>query len=292
MGWRTVVITGQAKLDLRLEYLVVRKTEATSKIHVSELDMLIVESTQVSMTAALLCELVKNKVKVVFCDETHNPISELMPYYGSYDTSEKLRRQVAWSTDTKALVWTEIISEKIRKQAEHIRERKLFESADMLLQYVSEIEIGDVTNREGHAAKVYFNSLYGKDFSRNDESSINAALNYGYGIILACFTREVVACGYITQLGIFHDNMFNQFNLACDLMEPFRILVDRLVYDMKPTKFEHDEKMEVLHILESSVHIDGKMQYLGNAIKIYCRSVFDALNEGDSELIKFYRNEL
>lgn len=292
MGWRTVVITGQAKLDLRLEYLVVRKTEATSKIHVSELDMLIVESTQVSMTAALLCELVKNKVKVVFCDETHNPISELMPYYGSYDTSEKLRRQVAWSTDTKALAWTEIISEKIRKQAEHLRERKLFESADMLLQYVSEIEIGDVTNREGHAAKVYFNSLYGKDFSRNDESSINAALNYGYGIILACFTREVVACGYITQLGIFHDNMFNQFNLACDLMEPFRILVDRLVYDMKPTKFEHDEKMEVLHILESSVHIDGKMQYLGNAIKIYCRSVFDALNEGDSELIKFYRNEL
>ncbi len=109
---------------------------------------------------------------------------------------------------------------------------------------MKEIELGDKTNREGHAAKVYFNALFGMDFSRSKECAINAALNYGYGILLSCFNREVIANGYITQLGLFHNNMFNQFNLASDLMEPFRILVDRIVVKNKPEKFESERKNE------------------------------------------------
>lgn len=89
----------------------------------------------------------------------------------------------------------------------------------------------------GHAAKVYFNALFGMDFTRTEESSINAALNYGYGILLSAFNREIVLNGYITQLGLFHNNMFNQFNLGSDLMEPFRTIVDQKVRDMMPQKF-------------------------------------------------------
>ena len=154
---------------------------------------------------------------------------------------------------------------------------------------MKEIELGDKTNREGHAAKVYFNALFGLDFSRSKECAINAALNYGYGILLSCFNREVIANGYITQLGLFHNNMFNQFNLASDLMEPFRILVDRIVVKNKPEKFEREEKLDYIYMLEDEVLIDGKYQYVSNAIKIYCRSIFDALNENDVSLIKFYR---
>lgn len=121
---------------------------------------------------------------------------------------------------------------------------------------------------------------------------INAALNYGYSIILSAFTREVVMNGYITELGIFHDNMFNQFNLASDLMEPFRVLVDRQVLTMPLEEFEHEEKMQFVNILNQEVQIDGKIQYVNNAIKIYCKSIFDALNEDDSALIRFYRIEL
>ena len=159
----------------------------------------------------------------------------------------------------------------------------------MLDQYIKEIELGDVTNREGHAAKVYFNALFGLDFTRSADNSINAALNYGYGILLSCFNREIIANGYITQLGLFHDNMFNQFNLASDFMEPFRILVDKVVRQMGP---QSDEKIEILRFLNESVVIDGKYNYVSNAIKIYCRSLFDALNEEDISLIKFYRNEV
>lgn len=292
MSWRTVVITGCAKLDYKMDYMVVRKQEGTNRVHLSEIGLLLVESTAVSLTAVLLCELMKRKIKVVFCDEQHNPQSELLPYYGSHDTSAKIKRQMEWKTSVKGLVWTEIVAEKIRKQSRHLEERGYTVQAEMLAQYIRELEFGDSTNREGHAAKVYFNALFGKDFTRTDENSINAALNYGYGIILSCFNREIVANGYITQLGLFHDNMFNQFNLASDFMEPFRILVDRKVFEMLPEKFEHGEKMELVYLLGEQVVIDGKSNYISNAIKIYCRSLFEALNEGDISLIRFYRDEL
>ena len=162
----------------------------------------------------------------------------------------------------------------------------------MLFQYMQEVEFGDVTNREGHAAKVYFNALFGKSFTRTEDNPVNAALNYGYSIILSIFNREIVSLGYITQIGLFHDNMFNQFNLASDLMEPFRPLVDSLVIELKPDKFESDEKYSMLKILNTEVIVADKKEVLTNAIKIYCRSVCDALNDRDVSLIRFYYNEL
>ena len=290
MSWRTVVISKNAKLDYQLGYLVVRNQDVV-KIHINEIAVLIIETTSVSLTAALLCELTKKKVKIIFCDEKRNPSSELIPYYGSHDTSMKVRKQIAWSEDIKTAVWTEIVTEKIRKQAENLEHWNQGES-ELLYEYISQMELGDATNREGHAAKVYFNALFGMDFTRTAENSINAALNYGYSLLLSTCTREITINGYITQLGLFHDNMFNPFNLASDLMEPFRPLVDNLIKQMAPEKFEHDEKMEVVKLLQKEIILAGRKEYLSNAMKLYCRSVFDALNDGDISLIKFYKNEL
>lgn len=175
MSWRTVVISNNAKLDYQIGYLVVRGTE-TTKIHLNEIGTLIIESTAVSMTSYLLSELIKNKIKVIFCDEKRNPVSELIPYYGSHDTSAKIRKQTEWTKEEKALIWTEIVSEKIKQQA-LLLERYNKKEAMMLYGYMEEVEYGDVTNREGHAAKVYFNALFGKSFTRTDETPVNAALN-------------------------------------------------------------------------------------------------------------------
>lgn len=243
------------------------------------------------MTTSLLAELSRRKIKVIFCDEKRNPSAELVSYYGSHDTSNKIRNQIVWKQSTKEAVWTEIVTDKIRKQKEFL-ESLGKEESELLLSYLKEIDWNDMTNREGHAAKVYFNALFGLDFTRTEDNFINAALNYGYSIILSAFTREIVANGYLTQLGIFHDNMFNQFNLASDFMEPFRVLVDREVFLMKLVKFEHEEKMQLVNILNDEVQIDGRIQYVNNAIKIYCKSIFDALNENDSSLIRFYKVEL
>lgn len=290
MSWRVVVITKRAKLDLQLGKMVIRSDD-TVKIVLSEISTLIVESTAVSLTTSLIAELVKRKIKVIFCDEKKNPSCELIGYYGSHDTSNKIRRQIVWKEKTKEAVWTEIVTEKIRKQKELLEIMEKDES-EKLESYLREIIWNDSTNREGQAAKIYFNALFVSDFTRTEDNLINAALNYGYTIILSAFTREIVANGYITQLGIFHDNMFNPFNLASDLMEPFRVLVDKKVISFSLTQFEHEEKMQLVNILNDEVQINGRIQYVNNAIKIYCKSIFDALEEDDSSLIQFYKIEL
>lgn len=290
MSWRIVVISKRAKLDYQLGYMVVRSEEIT-KVHLGEIATVLIESTAVSITTSLMAELIKKKIKVIFCDEKRNPSSELVSYYGSHDTSNKVRCQIKWLPETKEAVWTEIVSEKIRKQKE-LLEYLGKEESGLLDSYIKEIQWNDETNREGHAAKVYFNALFGMGFTRTADSVENAALNYGYSIILSAFTREITANGYITQLGLFHDNMFNQFNLASDLMEPFRVLVDEKAVSMDLSEFGQQEKMEIVNLLNREVKIDGKVQYVNNAVKIYCKSVFDALNENDSSLIRFYSFEL
>lgn len=287
MSWRTVVVSKSAKLDYQMGYMIVRQEE-TTKIFLNEISTVVIETTAVSITGSLMSELIKSKIKVIFCDEKRNPSSELVPYYGSHDTSAKIRNQIAWSDDIKATVWTEIVTEKIRKQKELLERVGKREEAGMLQHYIEEVQYGDSTNREGHAAKVYFNALFGKDFTRTSDCNINAALNYGYSIVLSSFTREIAANGYITQIGLFHDNMFNPFNLASDLMEPFRPLVDQLVYDMELHTFDKNEKVQLINILNQSVYINDRSEYVNNAVKIYSKSIFDALNDMDVSLIKFY----
>ena len=290
MSWRTIEISKSAKLDYQMGYMVVRQ-ESTTKIHLSEIHTLILATTAISITCALLSELTKQKIKVVFCDEKRNPSSELIPYYGSHDSSAKVRAQIQWDEEMKLEVWTQIVKEKIRQQALHLKSRSKSQY-EMLEDYIRQVQFADSTNREGHAAKVYFNALFGLDFTRSEENSINAALNYGYSILLSCFNREIVSSGYITQVGLFHENRFNQFNLASDFMEPFRILVDKKVVEMMPQDFGKDEKIELVGILNQNVLIDQKNHNVNSAIKIYCRSLFDALNDEDIAYIKFYKNEL
>lgn len=290
MSWRTVVVSHNAKLDYSMGYLVIRGEE-TKRIFINEIEILIVENTAVAMTAFLLAELVRNKVKMIFCDQKRNPCSELMPYYGSHDSSAKVRSQIQWSDDIKGAVWTEIVSEKIRKQADLLQRHKKVEE-EKLRGYLAEIDFGDSSNREGHAAKVYFNALWGKKFTRSEDIPVNAALNYGYSLILSLFTREITANGYLTQLGLFHDNMFNPYNLTSDLMEPFRPLADEMVLKMQLDQFETEEKHQMLDLFEQTVFINGRTEYVGNAVKIYTHSVFEALEDKDTSLIRFYQYEL
>ena len=287
MSWRVVVIESQSKLDYKMGYLVVRSLD-TKRILLDEIAILIIENPAVSLTGILMEELIVRKVKVIFCDTKRNPIAELIPHHGSHDSSAKIRVQITWNQITKDNIWRDIVSEKIRKQADFLLEIGREEQAMMLSEYTGQIELADATNREGHAAKVYFNALFGMDFTRSADIPINAALNYGYSMILSAFNREVCANGYLTQLGIFHDNMFNHFNLSSDLMEPFRVLVDRMVYQMQPTEFGKEEKHEMWKLLDQKVEIDGQNQFVMNAIKIYTKSVLDAINEGDSSGMKFY----
>lgn len=287
MSWRTVVISNRCKLDYKMGYMVVRG-DVVTRILLDEISLIMVESTAVSISAYLITELAQKKIKVVFCDHKQNPLAEMSPLYGCHDCSLKIKQQITWDDSIKSLVWTEIVTEKIRKQMGLLQEIGKEDEAKLLESYIQNVQINDISNREGHAAKVYFNALFGMDFTRSDDNVINASLNYGYSVLLSAINREIVSCGYLTQLGIFHDNMFNQFNLTCDLMEPFRIIIDRYVYSKNYTVFTTEEKHDLVQIMNLQFEINGAKHYLANAIKIYCHSVFAALNDRDVSLIKFY----
>lgn len=286
MNWRTVVISQRCKLDLRMGYMVVRGEE-TMRVFLDELAVVVIENCAVSMTGCLLAALTEKKVKVIFCDERRNPCAELVPHHGSHDSTKKIRTQVQWTDSCKGAVWTEIITEKIQNQAAHLESLELTEQAALLREYVTQIQFNDESNREGHAAKVYFNALFGMKFSRGQENPINAALNYGYSLLLSLCNREIAANGYLTQLGIHHDNVYNAFNLGSDLMEPFRVVVDRCVVQMEPEAFTNTEKRAVLAILEQETTIAHTRQTMQNAMKIYVKSVLDALGQGDISLLQF-----
>lgn len=292
MTWRVVVIENRAKLELKLSHLVVRQDgNKVHKIYLKDISHIIVNTTEASITFALLNEIVKNKIKLIFCDEKRNPTAEVSPFYSSYNTSEKIRSQIKWDDYIKGDVWQLIVRQKIKNQMILLKscgknEYKLLE------KYIDEVEFYDSTNREGHAAKVYFNALFGKDFSRSDDSNLNAALNYGYSILLSSINRQVVSNGYITQIGIFHDNMFNQFNLSSDLIEPWRAIVDDHVYNSVKKIFDQEQKFELINLLNKEITIDNKRTRVNQAIDIYVRSIFDALNNRDLSLLRFPKYEL
>ena len=287
MGFRTVIIKNRAKLEVRLNSLIVRG-EQEKKVFLDEINTLIVQSTAVSLTASLLCELMKRNIKVIFCDEKHNPQSELLPYYSAHNTSKRYKEQITWKDEIKSKVWREIVKKKIEGQAQHLFDVGFFEQADLLYSYQCEVQDNDISNREGHAAKVYFNCLLGLGNSRKSGGFVNGCLNYGYAVLLSAFNREIASSGYLTQLGIWHDNEFNEFNLACDLMEPFRVAVDRTATALVDGDKEFKKKMA--NVLNYKTVIEGKNTTLELAIRQFARSVFRALEERDEKLLVFPEN--
>ena len=286
MGWRIVVVTGVAKLDYKMGYLELRTVEEQRRVLLEEISVLMVESTAVSLTAYLLWQLVESGVNVVFCNPQHLPCAQLLPCAGSHDTAAKYRAQIAWPTPLCRQVWAHIVQAKIQGQAA-VLQGVGHPAAAQVAGYAAGVQPGDTTNREGHAAKVYFNALFGPGFTRSSGCHINAALNYGYSILLSVFAREAVANGYATQLGLFHHSVNNPYNLACDLMEPYRPLVDRLVYGLPNAPLTRDTRRAIARVLACQVQLQGKNYYLTDAAAITAKSVFNALQTGNCGLLRF-----
>ncbi len=277
MSFRTVVISNQSKLNYKNRFLVVKQDNDEKYIHLSEIDTIIVDSIAVSISSYLLKELSDNKINIIFCDEKHNPFGELSSYYSSHNSSKKIQKQINWSKENKDLMWQNIIKNKIINQALMLHKIKS-DKYELLLSYIEDVLASDKTNREGHAAKVYFNELFGKDFVRNDSDNINAALNYGYAILLSTVNKEVTSNGYLTQIGIHHKNEFNEFNLSCDLMEPFRIIIDNFVYFNQDRELNTQYKLDIINIFNNRYNYENKNYVLKDIIKMYVKNTLESID--------------
>ncbi|MBY5035507.1 type II CRISPR-associated endonuclease Cas1 [Streptococcus gallolyticus] len=277
MGWRTVVVNQHSKLSYQNNHLIFKDASQTEMIHLSEIDILLLETTDIVITTMLIKRLVDENILVIFCDDKRLPVAMLTPFYGRHDSSLQLSRQIAWNEELKAEVWTSIISQKILNQSMYLGERGFFEKSQAIMDLYHGLETFDPSNREGHAARIYFNTLFGNDFSREQDNNINAGLDYGYTLLLSMFARELVVCGCMTQFGLKHANQFNQFNFASDIMEPFRPIIDRIIYLNRNSSFIQ-MKRELFTIFSETYLYNNKEMYLTNIVSDYTKKVVKALN--------------
>ncbi len=290
MSWRTVIISEHARLDVQSGFMLVRTGDGLKKVVLDELDVLLVENSATSISVNLLARLAEKNVRVIFCDPKRNPFGELEPYANAHDTMRKLRTQLAWTEEAKAAVWQRIVGEKISNQAKTLSFAGNNLAAEALRAEAARIRPYDETNVEGMSARFYFSQLFGTKFRRGDSSQTNAALDYGYALILSAVNRVLAAHGYLALLGIFHHNVFNRWNLSCDLMEPYRPYIDRRVLELLGTPFEQfgkDQKRHLVRSLHEEMAIGTERRTVISGMDVYVSSVVAALTENNATKIVF-----
>ena len=283
MGWRSVIITQHAKLTYSMQMMIVQTRDGINQIPIEDINLLLVSTTQAVITSALISKLAQNQTKIIFVDEKDNPVVETAVYYPGARNIAKLKEQFNWDEHLKELLWTKIVSQKIKNQIAVLDNYHL--NKDEVQSELDQLEINDESNREAIAARKYFMLLFDKDFVRRDTSAINAALDYGYAILLSSFNREIAMNGYLTYFGIHHCSQENQFNLASDLMEPFRPFVDYWVKAHEKIKeLTPDIKYGLVELLSLEIKFNGKKTLLTNAITVYVRECLKFLSGDSKEL--------
>lgn len=277
MGWRTVVVTQHAKISYSGHYVVVQTADSINQIPVSDIQILLVSTTRAVITSAVISELAKHQSKVIFTDNSGQPVTETVDYYPNNRDPQLLNTQFNWSEKRKTDLWTKIVVQKIANQI-FVVDSLGIESQE-LKDELSKLEVNDVTNREAVVARKYFSLLFEDEASRRDFSPTNAALNYGYAIILSAVNREIVANGYITQLGIHHHSQENNFNLGSDLMEPFRPIIDWCVKQKKFNDFTPDIKFGLVGLLDLQMKYNGQNTIMRNAISKHVLNCLKYLSE-------------
>lgn len=285
MSWRVIIAKDSEKIKLKLDNIVIHKNDYDFIVPLSDISIIVLEGQQTTITTRLLSALTEYNISLVICDHTYTPCGIYHAYNGHSRASKLLQKQIAWDDELKGIVWKKIVDFKISNQIDvlcHFEQKE--ESIAKLYELKGAIELHDATNREGHAAKVYFNTLFGMKFSRQDEDNvINAGLDYGYAILRAYLARLVVAYGLQPMIGLFHKSEYNQFNLVDDLIEPFRPFVDGWVFmNMGDSDFlTFENRTHLINLLNLRANYKGSSYTLGAIMEKYVVSFVNLMNSGD-----------
>jgi len=225
--FRTVVVNLGEKLSVKDNWLIITADDEEKKIPLEDIYSVVVDNQRTYMTIPCLNALTNSGAHLLLCNEKHNPVSVVLPLNNHYRPLNVIRKQLAVTQDFKDDVWDRIIENKILNQARVLELCSCdTDRIKRLKELAKEVYDGDSGNREGVAAKMYFRSLFGSSFIRFNDDATNAALNYGYAVIRSAVSKALCGYGFNCVLGVHHINEANPFNLADDLMEPLRPIVD------------------------------------------------------------------
>lgn len=239
MEFRNIVIANPARLSIRHRQLCIAQEEEVL-IPIEDICTLMLESQQVQISAAALETLAVHGVTVFFCDRQHLPSAQLLPIHQFHRKKKLLFAQFSLGKPLQKQLWQTIVRQKIQNQAACLRLAGR-QGEELLSEMANHVRSGDSKNTEAAAAARYFPLLFGPGFTRGDDCLENAALNYGYAILRGCIARNLVMHGLEPCIGLHHHSELNQFNLADDLLEPYRPLVDLFVASRSWTPHQTEE---------------------------------------------------
>lgn len=300
MGFRVVMIENEVSIRIKLDNLIIRKGEKDLWVPIDDISVLIIDNMKITMTTRMLCSLASHNVGVIFCNQEHLPIG----FYSSYDNHSRISKVIHYQMEASEeyydTLWQSIIRAKIQNQRRVLELLdKSTQAIELLNQFCDEVTIGDITNREAHAAKVYFNALMGCSFSRgNEDILLNSGLDYGYSVVRSYLAKLCVGYGLNSQLGIHHRNEYNRFNLVDDLIEPFRPFIDYFAYSLLEHEeyFKGEHRRQLVNLLNHKLIYKQKKMFLCNALEEYVSNIAAEIAGKENKLcfpnVKKYLGEL
>ena len=275
---RTLFFSTPLDLSLRNNQLIIntrQMPEVKNSVPIEDIGVVVLENQQINITLPLLNALSDNNAAVIICGENFMPNAMLLNLDSNTTQGESYRAQIEASEPLKKGLWKQVVEMKIRNQAALLN--KLGKDGDKLKPYYSHVKSGDSDNREGIAAKIYWNELFGEDFIRSREgSSPNNLLNYGYTLLRAAVARALMGSGLFPAFGIFHRNRSNAFPLADDIMEPYRPFVDEIVFDLYANgerDLNKQVKADLIHLLYTDTRFPKVMRPLEVGLTITTASL-------------------
>ncbi len=284
MGYRVIFLTGGCKLSVKNEQLMIDNGD-TSKVPLEDIGCIIADSPQVIINSYLLMKFSEYGIVFITDGKNHIPCGVHLPFAVHSRHLSVLQEQIKMTEPTKKRLWKSIVIQKIRNQANvlkicSVEEWKNVDSISL------KVKSGDTSNMEGTAAAKYFKLLFGKNFTRGSENVVNAMLNYGYAVLRSMIAKNLVAYGFEPLLGIYHKSTLNSFNLADDMIEPFRPIVDLFVkiYAEDEEELTTKVKTRLADLLNMNVLINGKYFTCSRAIELQIQSLSGFINGRNTEL--------
>lgn len=287
MGWRILYVEECEYLNLYLDNLKIVNQTGELLIPINDIHTLIVDNYKTVLSTQLINKLTSNHVNIVLCGLDHLPASCVLPINGNYKAVERLMNQLAWSSQMKGSMRQSIVKAKILNQREILLLcDKDADHCKRMYDYASTVEYNDKMNNEGVAARVYFETLFGYDFRRENECVINSALNYGYAILRSQISSSLIAKGLNTSLGLFHHSKLNSFNLSDDVIEVFRPIIDYYVYlnFLNETFFKREHRLALVRLTSCKVKYHKEEHTLLHAINLYIDNIIQCMDEEDYNL--------
>lgn len=231
MAWRGLHISRPSRLSLADGQIVVAQDSDEARLAVEDIAWIVIDAPQVTLSAALLSACMRAGVGVTVTDEFHTPCGMALPFHRHYRQGDVARQQVAMSQSLKGRLWRDIVRRKLLNQAAAL-DRVGRTGGRAVAAMAARVKPDDPDNIEARGARDYFHALFDRFRRGDDGDRRNAMLNYGYAIVRSAVARSLTASGLLPALGIKHASATNAFNLADDLVEPFRPFVDLAVFEM------------------------------------------------------------